>query len=129
MRRLVARGRGALEDAGPYLPEQLGERMRRVHAVAVPSLWPETFSIVVREAWQHGRPVLASATGALLEAAAGGSRPPLACSRPATSAPGRTPSGGSRSDAAWYARLAGPHEPESFEAMLSAIEACYISAS
>jgi glycosyltransferase involved in cell wall biosynthesis len=128
VRRLVARGRGALEDAGPYQPEDLGERMRRVHAVAVPSLWPETFSIVVREAWQHGRPVLASATGALPEAAAGD--PDRLWLLP----PGEVGAWTDAverlaKDAALFASLAGPHEPESFEAMLSGIEACYISAS
>jgi glycosyltransferase involved in cell wall biosynthesis len=125
---LARRSRGRLENAGPYRPENLAERMGRVHAVLVPSLWAETFSIVVREAWTHRRPVLASATGALVEAAGPDQR------RAGLVAPGDPAAWAAairrlKSDAAWYAELSGPHEPEPFTAMLSAIEACYTSRS
>jgi glycosyltransferase involved in cell wall biosynthesis len=123
---LRRRSGGRLEIAGPYDPGDLRARMAGVHAVLVPSLWAETFAIVVREAWAHRRPVLASAVGALVEAAGPEGK------RVALLPPGDVEAwtAGIRrlsSDPAWVAGLSGPHDPEPFEPMLSDIEACYIS--
>ena len=112
----------------PTAPRICPHRMARVHAVAVPSLWPETFSIVVREAWAHRRPVLASATGALVEAAGPGQRP----GRPR---PLRRRRRLGRGDPAALDR-SRPGTPSSpvrtsrsrSTTMLSAIEACYTRA-
>jgi glycosyltransferase involved in cell wall biosynthesis len=119
------RSGGAAVLAGPYGPRELSGRMSGVHAVAVPSLWPETFSIVVREAWAHGRPVLASDTGALAEAAG-----------PRRDRVGLVPAGDVAAwaaairrlarDPAWSAELAAGRTPEPFDAMLDAIMACYM---
>ena len=35
--------------------------------VVVPSVWPETFGLVVSEAWEARRPILASRAGGLIE--------------------------------------------------------------
>jgi glycosyltransferase involved in cell wall biosynthesis len=123
--RLVRRSGARLEVRGPYRSDEIRARMGAVHAVAVPSLWPETFSIVVREAWTHRRPVLASETGALVEAAG------PAGDRLALLPPGDLPAWTAAfrrlaTDADWYARLAGPHAPEPFAPMLHAIMACYM---
>ncbi len=48
--------------------QQVGELLSRVDAVAVPSLWPETFSLIVHEAFAAGKVVLASRIGALCDA-------------------------------------------------------------
>jgi glycosyltransferase involved in cell wall biosynthesis len=52
---------------GPYDPASLGERMHRVDWVVVPSTWREVFCLVVSEAWNYGRPVIASNIGSLAE--------------------------------------------------------------
>jgi glycosyltransferase involved in cell wall biosynthesis len=124
MAEIRKRGRGGVDVPGPYRPEQLSERMSAVHAVAVPSLWPETFSIAVREAWAHRRPVLASETGGLVEAA-GPSRNRIGLVSPGDVDAWVLAIGRLATDRAWYDRLAGPHEPEPFATMLAAIMACY----
>ncbi|MCO4771521.1 MAG: glycosyltransferase, partial [Deltaproteobacteria bacterium] len=52
---------------GRYAPENVGERMAGVHAVVVPSTWPENQPMVVLEAHAAGRPVIASHIGGLPE--------------------------------------------------------------
>lgn len=52
---------GALSHA------QVWDALGRVDAVAVPSLWYETFSLIVHEAFAAGRSVIASRLGALAE--------------------------------------------------------------
>jgi glycosyltransferase involved in cell wall biosynthesis len=115
---------GRLRVAGPYQPEELSTRLAGVHAVLVPSLWPETFSIVVREAWAHRRPVLGSETGALIEAA-GPARDRIGLVAPGDVNAWIAAVRRLATDRAWYAQLAGPHAPESFQAMLEATMACY----
>jgi glycosyltransferase involved in cell wall biosynthesis len=46
---------------------EVAECLRSAAVVAVPSLWPEIFGRVVLEAFQTGRPVVASRTGGLPE--------------------------------------------------------------
>lgn len=53
---------------GPYHPEDLPAIFAAVDALVVPSIWPEAFSLVTREAFQAGVPVVGSATGGIAEA-------------------------------------------------------------
>jgi glycosyltransferase involved in cell wall biosynthesis len=57
-----------LELFGEFSPAQLPTLLAGVDAVVVPSIVPETFSIVAREAFACGIPVIASEIGALPEA-------------------------------------------------------------
>src|SRR4051812_6449791 len=52
---------------GSYHTEQLAARMARVDWCIVPSVWWETFALVISEAWMFRRPVIASNVGALGE--------------------------------------------------------------
>jgi glycosyltransferase involved in cell wall biosynthesis len=52
---------------GSYHHDQLQARMARVDWVVVPSVWWEIFCLVVSEAWNFGRPVIASNVGGLAE--------------------------------------------------------------
>jgi glycosyltransferase involved in cell wall biosynthesis len=58
----------ALRFYGAYEPDELPHLLYDVDSVVVPSTWPETFSLVTREALVQGIPVLASRLGALTEA-------------------------------------------------------------
>lgn len=63
---LPVRFRGQLSPAG------VAEAFAAAHALAMPSIWPETFGLVTAEAFAAGRPVLASRIGALPERVADG---------------------------------------------------------
>lgn len=72
----LARIEKALDDApgnlrvtemGGYSRENVFDLMNSVDWVVVPSVWPETFGLVVSEAWEARRPVLASRAGGLIE--------------------------------------------------------------
>jgi glycosyltransferase involved in cell wall biosynthesis len=52
---------------GGYEVGQLAARMGRVDYCVVPSVWWETFALVISEAWMFGRPVIASDIGAMAE--------------------------------------------------------------
>jgi len=52
---------------GTYEPEQLSLLLEDTHAVVIPSLVTETYSITAREAFACGMPVIASRIGALPE--------------------------------------------------------------
>ncbi len=52
---------------GTYEVGQLAARMARVDWCIVPSVWWETFALVISEAWMFGRPVIASDVGAMRE--------------------------------------------------------------
>ncbi len=52
---------------GSYAVEQLQQRMARVDWCVVPSVWYETFALVISEAWMFGRPVIASNIGAMAD--------------------------------------------------------------
>ena len=52
---------------GGYEVGQLAARMGRVDYCIVPSVWWETFALVISEAWMFGRPVIASDIGAMAE--------------------------------------------------------------
>ena len=52
---------------GPYSRDNVFDLMSSVDWVVVPSVWPETFGLVVSEAWDARRPVIASRAGGLGE--------------------------------------------------------------
>ena len=52
---------------GGYEVGQLAARMSRVDWCIVPSVWWETFALVISESWMFGRPVIASDIGAMAE--------------------------------------------------------------
>jgi len=52
-------------EVGAYSRENVFELMTTVDWVVVPSIWPETFCLVVSEAWDAKRPVLAARAGGL----------------------------------------------------------------
>jgi glycosyltransferase involved in cell wall biosynthesis len=53
---------------GPYQRENLSQVLKDQDVVILPAIWPETFSIVIREAHMLGLPVIASRIGAIPEA-------------------------------------------------------------
>jgi glycosyltransferase involved in cell wall biosynthesis len=53
---------------GPFKREGLAEALSDQDIFILPSIWPETFSIVIREANSLGLPVIASRIGAIPEA-------------------------------------------------------------
>jgi glycosyltransferase involved in cell wall biosynthesis len=52
---------------GSYHVDTLASRMARVDWCIVPSIWWESFGLVVSEAWMFGRPVICSNAGGLAE--------------------------------------------------------------
>jgi len=56
-----------LRAFGSFEPAHLPGLLSDVDVVVVPSIWPETYSIVIREAFACGIPVIASRLGALPE--------------------------------------------------------------
>lgn len=68
--RGLARRLGVAERVafrGWLTPEQLALELAEASVVAVPSRWPEPFGLVGIEAFGSGRPVVASATGGIVE--------------------------------------------------------------
>jgi len=57
-----------LRVCGAYEPDDLPFLLADVHALITPSIWPESFCLVIREALVRGVPVLATRLGALSEA-------------------------------------------------------------
>ncbi len=53
---------------GTYTHDQLGDILMRHDVLVMPMIWEETFSILVREAFFAGMPVIAARRGALTEA-------------------------------------------------------------
>ena len=54
-------------DNGSYEVSQLPSRMSRVDWCLVPSIWWESFGLVISEAWMFGRPVICSNVGGMAE--------------------------------------------------------------
>ncbi len=54
-------------NRGSYEVTQLRSRMSRVDWCIVPSIWWESFGLVVSEAWMFGRPIICSNAGGLAE--------------------------------------------------------------
>jgi glycosyltransferase involved in cell wall biosynthesis len=52
---------------GPYTQEELPELLSALDWVVVPSIWWETGPLVIHEALSHGRPVICSDIGAMVE--------------------------------------------------------------
>jgi glycosyltransferase involved in cell wall biosynthesis len=57
-----------LRLAGPYAPSHLPALLAEADVLVVPSIVPETFSIVIREGFACGMPVIASRIGAMPDA-------------------------------------------------------------
>lgn len=60
--------RSQVQLCGGYEPSQLPEVLAGLDVVAIPSMWHETFNLVLREAWWSGATVVASRVGAITEA-------------------------------------------------------------
>lgn len=60
-------GHARLKPMGSLPRDQVAQQMRAAQALVVPSIWPETFGMVVIEAFASGTPVIASRIGALAE--------------------------------------------------------------
>jgi glycosyltransferase involved in cell wall biosynthesis len=54
-------------DRGSYEVTQLPSRMARIDWCLVPSIWWESFGLVISEAWMFGRPVICSNAGGMAE--------------------------------------------------------------
>ncbi len=54
-------------DRGSYEVTQLAGRMARIDWCIVPSIWWESFGLVISEAWMFGRPVICSNVGGMAE--------------------------------------------------------------
>jgi glycosyltransferase involved in cell wall biosynthesis len=54
-------------DRGSYEVSLLASRMSQIDWCIVPSIWWESFGLVVSEAWMFGRPVICSNVGGLAE--------------------------------------------------------------
>ena len=52
---------------GTYDVDGIASRMARIDWCVVPSIWWETFALVISEAWMFGRPVICSNVGAMAE--------------------------------------------------------------
>src|SRR5262249_35016011 len=52
---------------GEYEVAGIGARMERIDWCIVPSVWWETFVLVISEAWMFGKPVIGSNVGAMAE--------------------------------------------------------------
>ncbi|MDP6956073.1 MAG: glycosyltransferase [Planctomycetota bacterium] len=67
-RKLVERADGErVRFMGAYRPQQVAQALAQFDLLIVPSIWPENAPFVIREAFAAGRPVIASAVGALGE--------------------------------------------------------------
>jgi len=54
-------------DNGPYEIDRLHNRMNRIDWSIVPSVWWESFGLVISEAWMFGKPVICSNVGGMAE--------------------------------------------------------------
>lgn len=63
----VLAGLHGVELLGALARPRVQEEMRRANAIVVPSIWYETFGLVVIEAYASGTPVIASRLGSLAE--------------------------------------------------------------
>lgn len=66
--RRLAGGDGRIRLEGPLPPQEVGAAYEQADCVVVPSLVPETYNFVIREAAAHGCLVIGSRLGALPEA-------------------------------------------------------------
>jgi len=69
---LLSSTRGVVTNVGRYRPAELGRLMSNVDWVVVPSIWWENSPLVIQEAFQHRRPVIASDVGGMAEKVADG---------------------------------------------------------
>jgi glycosyltransferase involved in cell wall biosynthesis/2-polyprenyl-3-methyl-5-hydroxy-6-metoxy-1,4-benzoquinol methylase len=67
LEEILAKGAGKIQHCGSYNREELSERLAGLDIVLAPSLWNETYGIVVDEARRAGLPVVASRVGGMQE--------------------------------------------------------------
>jgi glycosyltransferase involved in cell wall biosynthesis len=65
IREISKRSRSEIVLHGPYAPESLEPILASFDALALPSIYPESYSLTLREGWMAGVPVVASRLGAL----------------------------------------------------------------
>jgi glycosyltransferase involved in cell wall biosynthesis len=58
---------GQLEIHGVYRPDDLPKILAGLDLLVIPSLWHETFNLVLWEAWAAGLPVIVSRVGAMVD--------------------------------------------------------------
>jgi len=63
----MASGDKRIQFMGPFSPDQRNETFNQIDILVIPSMVPESFSLVAREALLHRKPVIASRIGALPE--------------------------------------------------------------
>lgn len=66
--RSLARGDSRITFAGPYSPQVMSTLLAQTDVVVVPSIWPETYCFVAREALINRVPVIGSHIGAIPDA-------------------------------------------------------------
>jgi glycosyltransferase involved in cell wall biosynthesis len=66
LRKLAAADQ-RIEFRGPYRPDEAGKILQSVDVLVIPSLWYETYSFSLHEAFACGVPVIASEIGVLAE--------------------------------------------------------------
>lgn len=71
LRRLASKDK-RIVFKGPFPPNRRDQIFEQLDVLVIPSVGPESFSIVAREALLSGKPVIASAVGALTEVVAHG---------------------------------------------------------
>lgn len=63
----LAASDGMVTHCGPYHREEMPELMAEIDWVVMPSIWWENAPLVIQEAFQHRRPVIASGIGGMAE--------------------------------------------------------------
>ncbi|WP_238368354.1 glycosyltransferase [Mesobacterium pallidum] len=56
-----------IKEMGSYSRDNVFQLMSSIDWLVMPSIWPETFGLVVSEAWDARRPILSSQAGGLLD--------------------------------------------------------------
>ncbi len=64
--------KGHAVQHGPYRREEMADLIAACDWVVMPSIWWENAPLVIREAFQHGRPVICSGIGGMAEAVCDG---------------------------------------------------------
>lgn len=65
--KALARAGGQVSHCGPYRADELPALMKEIDWVVMPSIWWENAPLVIQEAFQHCRPVIASGIGGMAE--------------------------------------------------------------
>jgi glycosyltransferase involved in cell wall biosynthesis len=109
---------------GAYHPDQTGTRMQRIDWCVIPSVWWESFCLVLSESWAHGRPVIASDVGGPAERVTNGVDG-LLFDMGDASALARTMRRACTEPDLWLHLTAGIKPPEAHDAMVAAFASLY----